>query len=199
MVKNLVRAFGLAAVLGLAAGPAVAASASAPALAASSQPVAVAAPVAQQVVTVTAHTAHSAHGTLSIRTYSKRAGTCAIWADWSATYGSQNSGVQSKVWVKAYIDSCSGGGTLQYQSEMVCDTDGGQRFYYYGPWSGGISQGSTVTQGNNCWEAVGTANGAPVVAALRENRNSPTRIDCDSSLTFYNGRTVSGSGCGTHT
>lgn len=204
MVKKLVRALGLAAVLGLAAGPAVVAAA--PALAASSAPAAVAAPVAvsapvtSETVTVLGHDAHGAHGTMEIHAQSKRAGSCSLYVDWTGVYGSANTGVKSSFWVKAYIDECSGGGTLQYQSELICDaTQPGNVYYDYGPWVSGTTQGSNVAQGNGCWEAAnGPDNGRPQSGDLRENKVSPTRFQCWNGDTF-SGRTVHGSNCGTTT
>jgi hypothetical protein len=151
-------------------------------------------------LSATATTTAVHHGVIKLHTHSRRAGSCSLYVDWSATYGSQNTGTESQVWVKSYIDECSGGGTLRYRAEMVCDTDGGSRFYYYASaWRDGVGQGSTINQGNNCWEAVGSVNGAPVIAAMQENMNNPTRVDCRNPLNFTNGRHVTGSNCGVTT
>jgi hypothetical protein len=186
------------AAVGLAV-PAASALAAPAAPVAVAAPVVVAAPAVDQVVTVTGHTAHSAHGTIVVHTQSKRAGSCSMFADWTAHYGSQQTNDKSNVWVKAYIDECSGGGTLKYQSEMICTTDSGGQNFNYGPWENTTTQGSNIARGNGCWEGVGTANGVPTTAALRENMLNPTRINCRSPLSWINGRTVKGSNCGTTT
>ena len=206
-IRRAVRRFGVVPValasLGLAVPAAVAVAPAAPAAAsvsASSIPVSVAAPVTSQTVTVLGHGAHGAHGTMEVHTYSKRAGSCSLYVDWTGVYGSANTGVKSQFWVKAYIDECSGGGTLKYQSELICDaTQPGHVYYDYGPWRSDTSQGSNVTQGNGCWEAAnGPDNGYPDSGSVRENMNNPTRIQCWNGNTL-NGRTVHGSNCGTTT
>lgn len=128
-----------------------------------------------------------------------RAGSCSIYVDWSARYGSQNANIKSEVWVKPYIDECSGGGSLKFRAEMVCVQDSGSLKYYYGPWNNGAGNTSYIDEGNNCWSGVGTANGAPTIAAFQENENNPTRVTCRNPLSFINSQTVRGTNCGTTT
>jgi hypothetical protein len=148
---------------------------------------------------VDSSTVHYAHGTIKVKVNAKKAGSCSIYVDWSARYGSQNTGVLSQVWVKPYQDSCGGGGTLKFRAEMICQSDSGDLHYYYGPWNNGAGNTSYVDQAWYCWRDVNTHNGAPAVAAFQENMNNPTRITCNGNLNFQNGDNVHGSNCGTTT
>lgn len=208
MIRRIGRKFGLVIVavtsVGLAVPAAASAASSVPSAPSISQqvtapaqpavPLFQAAPSYSQTLTVLGHTAQGSYGTLAMK-----AGSCSIYVDWSARYGSQNTGVLSEVWVKPYTDVCGGGGTLKFRAEMVCTKDSGTLVYYYGPWNNGAGNTSYIDQGNNCWEAVGTANGVPTIAAFQENMVNPTRVVCRNPISWINGRNVHGTNCGTVT
>jgi hypothetical protein len=161
----------------------------------------VALPVAASAApAVVAHSAVVKHGVIKMHTHSKRAGSCSLYVDWTAVYGSANTGVKSSFWVKAYIDECSQGGTLKYQSKMVCTaTQPGNVTYDYGPWENGTSQGSNASQGNGCWEAAnGPDNGKPTLGGFKYNQLNPLPHTCFNG-DFTSGRTVHGSNCGVTT